>query len=288
MSRLTDALLPSSTAFAQGVNAPILDPRYGGQMGYAPDYTAWVSNQQYIRRNLVCVLVEAPSGMQSLPNPDYWVGTLRALVELHALSIQGLQMGLEVEFAETPVGGGGNMQEDVTDVKMTRSQVSFKFNEKYGLPVFRFFNGWIRYLMQDPETKFALINTINGNAATDMLADRMAATMLFFEPDPTHTKVMKAWLGTNMMPKLTGENTGVRDLTQPGEKVDYDIGFTGIYQVGSGVDAFAQSILNGMNITGANPFSRQAFINSIDADVLAQKQSYGNGISDLTNTQVRV
>ena len=92
--RLSDAILENNKAYAAGRQNPILDLQYGGQMGYAPDYTQWVSNQSYIRRNLFCLLVEAPRGFRFLPDADKYVGVLKSLVELHTLSIDGLQAGL--------------------------------------------------------------------------------------------------------------------------------------------------------------------------------------------------
>lgn len=281
MSRIAQAILPENTAYARGQTNAMVDLRYGGMMGWSPEMSEWVSNQSYIRRNLICLLVEAPEGFQDLPDPDYWVATLRALVELHAIRITGLNATLTAEFAETPVGGAGQMQEDVTDVKETRSTPTFSWNEKYGLPVARFLRGWMTYLMMDPNTKFANINTLPGRNVPDMLSDRTAATMAFIEPDPTHRRVVKSWLCTNMMPKTTGDITGQRDLTAGGEAANYDVEFTCIAQTGAGIDAFCQKLLNGINISGANPYNRNAWLDKIAGDVERQNRGYSNGVSEV-------
>ncbi len=285
-SRIANAILQTGTAYGTGHQAPMVDLQYGGQMGYAPDLSEWVSNQAYIRRNLICLLVEAPKGFALLPNPDQWIATLRALVELHPLSIDGLNAGLEVEVSSNPVGGGGQMQEDFTDVKETQSKVVFKWGEKYGMPVASFLRGWITNLMMDPNTKFANVATLNGTQPTDMLADQYAATMIFIEPDPTHSKVIKSWLVTNMFPQGTGEITGRRDLTTASEQQTYDINFTGIAQYGLGVDAFAQKLLDGIKITGANPYNRAAFVNAITSDILATKKSYSANVTSVATGAV--
>lgn len=287
MSRLTNAILQAGQGYGAGHQAPMLDLQFGGQMGYAPDLTEWVSNQAYVRRNMFALLVEPPKAFSMLPNPDAWVATLRALVELHPMSIEGLNAGLEVEVAETPVGGAGEMQEDFTDVKRTRSQVTFRWNEKYGMPVANFLQGWITQLIMDPNTKFAGIATL-GQKPTDMLADMYSATMLFIEPDPTHTKVVKSWLGTNMWPKTTGAIEGKRDLTAAGETPSYDVGFTGIYQWGLGVDSFAQTMLDSISLTGANPYLRPAFVSAISADVAAAKKGYQDNVQTLGGEALKV
>lgn len=288
MARLTDAILQNNQAFAAGRQNPMIDLSKGGQMGFAPDYTQWVSNQSYIRRNLFCLLVEAPRGFNFLQNGDKYVGVLKSLVELHALSIDGLNAGLEVETSETPVGGGGQVQQHFTNVTEARSNPVFRFDEKYGMPVASFFRSWITHLMMDPHSKVANIGTLSGNKPTDMLADMYSATMLFIEPDPTHTKVVKSWLCTNMFPTGTGEIVGRRDLTQAGEQTTYDITFTALSQFGLGVDQFAQQMLDGINITGANPYLRPAFISQIAADVRAAANGYEQQVEALGSSSLRV
>jgi len=289
MSRLADAILSPNTAFANGHQNPMLDLRYGGQMGYAPDYTQWVSNQSYIRKNLICLLLEAPTGFKNLPNPEYWTATLRSLVELHPLSIDGLQAGLEVEVVDSsPVGGANEMHQDFVNVTRQRSNPVFRWNEKYGMAISTFLRGWIENLMMNPESKVANIATFNGSRPTDMLADTYSATMLFIEPDPSHTKVVKSWLCTNMFPQGTGEVIGRRELTSASEPLNLDIQFTAISQFGLGVDAFAQQMLNSINIVGANPSNRAAFINAISADVGAVAQGYKAGVENLGNTALKV
>lgn len=279
MSRLTDALLVNGGAHSAGKNTPMVDLQFGGMQGFSPVLDQWVSNQAYVRRNLICLLVEAPKGFSMLADPEVWVATLRSLVELHPLSIEGLNATLEVEFGSNPVGGGGQIHEDFTDVKETPSVPVFRWSEKYGMPVASFFRGWITNLMMDPNSKVANVATMGSGELTDLLSDQVAATMIFIEPDPTFTKVQKAWLCTNMMPKSSGEITGRRDLTQAAEPITYDITFTAIAQYGVGVDAFAQTLLTQISLTGANPQNRPAFVQEISADILSNASGYAEGIA---------
>lgn len=289
MSRVADAILQPNFAYAAGHQAPMVDLQFGGEMGYAQDLTEWVSNQAYVRRNLICLLVEAPKAFQLLPNPEYWIATLRALVELHPMSIDGLNAGLEVETIENPFGGGGQMQHDFTNVTEAQSVPVFRWNEKYGMPISSFLRGWITNLLMDPNSKFANIATLGPQfAPSDMLADMYTATMAFIEPDPTHTRVVKSWLVTNMFPKGTGDIVGRRDLTQAGEAQSIDVTFTGIAQFGLGVDYFCQQLLSGINLTGANPHLRPAFVDRIDADILAARKGYEDNVETLGAESLRV
>lgn len=282
MSRVAEALM-FSEAFAKNAPHSMLDVTKGGQMGYAPNLTEWVSNQAYIRRNLICILLEAPRFFDYMPNPEKWVQSLKALVELHPRTIEGFNAGLTVEFDEHPVGGAGEMQQEITDVKRARSEPVFTFVEKYGMPIQTFLYNWITYGMQDPDTKFALAGTLE-NVPDDMLADWFTMSCLFIEPDPTHKYVQKSWVTTNMMPKGTGEIIGKRDLTVASEITTLSIEFTGISQFNMGTNILAQEILNSINLTNANPYLRPAFVDGVSKTVLAATRGYREGIATMAET----
>lgn len=261
--RLTDAILGKDIAYAQGRQNAMIDLRYGGQMGFAPQLNQIISNQPYISRPLIALLIEAPLGFNDLPNPNFWVETLRSLVELRALKITGLSSTMDVTVEDTsPVGGAGEMHQDFTNVTRERSNPQFTWQEAYGLPVKNFLEGWVNNLMMDANSKVANVATLveAGARPNAMLADYYSMTVAFIEPDPTHTKVQKAWLSTNMFPSgRLATVEGSRDLTQAGQSLQYDITFTAITQVGLGVDYYCQQLLDNINTMGANPMSRKAF-----------------------------
>ena len=267
MSRLTDAIV--SGAYSRSIDRPMLDLQYGGQHGWAPNLTEWTSNQAYVTRPLICLMVEPPKMFSVMPDSQKWVASLKALFELHARTIDGMNAGLKVDTDEHPVGGGGEMHQEFVNVTRERSQPKFTFIEKYGRPIQTLLDYWIRYGIADPETKYALLGTMGKPQVKDMLADWFTATCLFLVPDPLHKTVDKAWLTTNMAPLGTGEITAKRDLTSSQEILTLDIEFSGISQVGLGVNQFAQQVLNSINIQNADPFMRPAFVNSIAADVEA-------------------
>jgi hypothetical protein len=286
MARLTEAVL-GQKAFGGNANQPMLDLTYGGQHGWAPNLTEWVSNQAYVRRNLVCVLLEAPRFFTLMPDPAKWVSTLKSLLELHCRSIEGFNAALTVDTDEHPVGGAGEMQQEVINVTRARTEPSFTFVEKYGRPIQTFIQHWIQYALMDPETKYALVGTLE-NKPEDLLADWFSASALFFEPDPTHRKVVQAWVTTNMYPKETGEIIGKRDLTSASEILNLTIPFTGISQYGLGVNLFAQKILDGININNSNPYLRPSHIQGISSDVGAAAEGYKKNAEDLGSSAVKL
>ncbi len=287
MARLTNALL-GQQAFGNGSTQPMLDITYGGQMGWAPDLTQWISNQAYIRKNLICILLEAPRFFGSMPNQNVWVQALKSLVELRALTIEGMNATIEVEVADHPVGGAGEIQQEIVNSTRTRSDPTFTFVESYGLPIQTFLSMWIQYGMMDPDTKYALVGTLATNAPTDLLADWYTMSCLFIEPDPTASYVVKSWVTTNMMPKTTGEIIGKRDLNSASEVLNISVNFTALSQFNLGSNVFAQQILDGINKVNANPYLRPSFIQAISSDVAgATAEGYAQGVTNLGNEALK-
>lgn len=294
--RLTDAILGKDIAYAQGRQNAMLDIRYGGQMGISPQLNQIISNQPYISRPLIPLLIEAPLGFNDLPNPQYWLEALRSLVELRAIKITGLDSTLEVTVEDTaPVGGAGEMHQDFTNVTRARSNPQFSWIEVYGLAIKSFLEGWVSNLMMDANSKIANVSTLlDVNARPNaMLADYYGMSMAFIEPDPTHTHVMRSYLCTNMMPSgRIAQSEAQRDLTAAGQHVQYDVTFTAITQVGAGVDYYCQQLLDNINILGANPLARKAFT-QYDTNngglgegtlVEARLQDVGFGYKDVTES----
>lgn len=297
MARIQNSIIGSDRGWAQGRLAPMIDLRYGGQNGFGPEYSQWVNNMGHVDRNLICLLLEAPVGFNYLPQPAYWIGTLRHLVEVAALTIEGLKGDIEVATEDTSnVGGSSEMHEDFTNVTLTRSTPAFQWHERYGMPVYRFFRGWIYNLIMDPHSKVANIATL-ANVPGDMLADMYSATMAFIEPDPTHQFVVKSWLCTNMFPKGIDGYQGRKDKTQNGQPIKYTVNFTAITQQGDGVDQYCTMLLRNIDIFNANPSTRQAFtvgmdgINSatgINVNVESQNHGMNTGVQSIRNNNLQV
>lgn len=284
MSRFADALTQNTAAsFAPGQSNAILDPKYGGMNGMSMDYAEWVSAQAYHQKNLIAFVIEYPKGFDYLPPADRaaWIQSYKAIIELHPQSITGLNSGLEVDVAENAVGGAGQMFEDFINVTEQRSQPQFEWIEKTGMVFGSFWSTFIRTFMMNPATKFADIMTLASQRPTDQLADLYSGTILFVEPDATMLSPVNAWLCTNFWPRSTSEITGKRDLTQAAETRNVSIQFASLTQQGLGVKTFARQILQSVNVTGANPTNRPAFVQAIDASLVAAPRGYKANVENL-------
>lgn len=288
MGRLQNLMVTEGTAYAKNSQSRMANPLNAGVMGWSPNPTNWVGKTGYVRRNLIPLVLRAPAGFAYMPNPDDWYATTRSVFETHPISVEGLNSTLSVATSETPYGGAGEQFQDPTNVTRERSNASFALPDIYGGVLNKFLESWIKYLIMDPETKTALVNTLGGQVPPDMMADIYTMDMLFIEPDAQQSKVVRAWIMYNMFPLSGGEVVGRRDITTDMENVRYNIQMAGFAQVGTGVDAFAQTVIDGMRIAGANPMHRRTYLEGIDADILRARTGYGNNIEELSNSQIVV
>jgi hypothetical protein len=279
MARLDNTILTGS--FTEGYTAPMIDIRAPGLNGFAPDYTFWLSSQKYVAQNLIVLLMEAPTGFQYMPDPDFWTGGLKSLIETRAKSVNGLHGQIEVDWGETPISGGGQMLQYVTNVTRARSNPEFVWDELAGRPIGTYFEEYIGNLIADPDSKVPNIATLNGAIPSDLLADVSTFTTLFIEPDPLHRSVQKAWLCANMMPKTGGAHDGKRELSNSLDAPELSIEFSAFCTNNLGVRLLAQSILDNINFANANPNTAPAFISGIDADVAAADTGYAVGVETM-------
>jgi len=264
MATIADAILNKEEVYAG--HSPALNLRYGGQNGYfakigrvGPDgknVEEWISNQAYVQRNIIPVVLRAPKFLNYMPEPQKWIDTYKALIELHPLTITGLTSGLTVETDEHAIGGAGEMQEEITDVKRARSTVSTTYKEKAGKAIIKFLDYLIRYGMMDPDTKKPLVANFMENIEDIggmYTADFYTGTVLFIEPDVTQKIVVDAWLTTNFFPKSNGERTGKRDIHSAGEAPELSIEWAGITMNNEAVMNMADTILQNLTVINTLP-----------------------------------
>lgn len=257
-TRLTQAIIPQGRL--ESGAAPVLDLSYGGQNGYLPRigmlgndgkyYGEWISNHAYIKRNVIPIVLQIPGFFNYMPEPLKWKRYYKALMETHALTIDGLASGLTVESDEHAIGGSGEFQEEVTDVKRARSNPSFTFQEKAGRSIQKFFEAYIKYGLMDPDTKDPLVKRyMNINDVGGMYTpDFYTGTMIFIEPDITKQNVIDAWLCTNMFPKSAGDRTGKMDKRSAAELVEHSIEFSAITLNNEQVQMLARAILSRISV----------------------------------------
>jgi hypothetical protein len=285
--RHRDTLLGNGLGYGEYNNSPMVNLAIGGQNAYQSDLRYFHANTDYVRRNLIIKVLQAPRGFQYLDNPDAYYKALKGIVEMHAQTWDGFNRTLTVNSVEAPVSGAGEMQQTPSNVTRQRSDPSMTIREKYGRPVQRFFESWITELIMDPDSKVPGIST-RVNKPTDLLPDIYSMSIIAFEPDPSFTKVNSAWLMTNMYPTTAGDFTGRRDKTADGEELVLSIPWTGMQQVGLAVDRFAQQLLDAMPKTGTSPNLKPSFATGVEADVAKHNVGFTEQVADFNRTYIKL
>ena len=237
--RVTDAVLEKNARYATG--APTINLEYGGQMGFMPrigtigpdgkHYEEWISNQAYIRRNVIPILLTYPKAFDYLPpSPMVWIRTLKAIMERHPIKIDGLKQSLTIETDSHPVGAAGEVQEEYTKISREPSTPSFTWNEKGGQAFIRFWEWYGSYLMMDPDTGIA--NAKNFISLSDYKGlytpDFYTFSMMFIEPDALGKCANRVWMCCNMFPKSFPTVEGSRDIKSAGEMTEINMEFSSL------------------------------------------------------------
>lgn len=274
-------------AFAKGAYSPVVDPRMGQQMGFMPNYRELPSNTPYTRKSMIAILVQHPLFMDYIDGGQICKDTLKVLVEEHPLSIEGINLTITPEFAETAVGGAGQKQRIVQNMTQAESTPSFSYQEKYGKVITRFYTFWQRVGMMNPETKFPeILHMAISDMPEEILENFMSMAMLFIEPDPTHKYVVDCALVSNMMPSSGIPRELVRNLPEGDQALTFSMEFTGVTESTNAVFDFAQEVLNTISLTGVSPNNRPAAFDSIHADVLAASRGYKESIDEAARNAV--
>lgn len=257
----------------------MVDMAKAGSRVFAPDLANLASNSPYVRRNVIAFLIEAPRFFQYHPQADRLVAGLKAFIETHTRTIDGLNQQIQVDSGESPFGGSGERIQVPTNVTRAVSNPTHGAWELQGRAITKFIKWWITYGIGDENTKVPLITTL---PTFDEEAGRIyditfhGATILYVEPDPTMTQVVSAWLCTNMYPTTTPPWEGSKDVGQLGQQVEVNVEFTATTDTSEGTEEFARQMLQRINLAGMNPNDNPVWWENIHADVTKAQ----NGVVD--------
>lgn len=283
-SRFKDSLSPNKVDSLS--DAPRVNLSVSGQNAHMPNISRFHANAAYIRKNLICKVLEMPDGFSHVKDGQVYVRNLKAICEMHALSWEGFNATLTVNSEETVVGASqGNFQQTPSNVVMARTEPVMTLEEKYNLSVAEMFDFWQRQFIMNEHTKFGDIFTNGASMPTDWLPNQYSASMIFFEPDPTFTYALRVWLCVNMYPMGGVEQTAKRSMTDDGERIEYTIPWSALTQVNTvGCFNLANTILKEMRITGTSPTLQPAVMTKVAANVADTKFGYTEAIEEAAAT----
>lgn len=239
-----------------------------GQYGHVPDHRVWAQETPHVSGFVIPRVIRGPRGFQDLAEPERWYAALKTLIERRSRQIEGLDSTVEVTTIETPWGNGNEQFEVDTRVTRARSNVTHNFGPDLdGLPILSFIDGWIFNLIRNPDTQYADVTTFDVPGTLDMSADYKSAMILYFEPDRSMRKVIKAWLRFNVYPKRGITNQGKSDKLSGGEFIEATLETTGITITNAGVVRLAQRFLNRMPLAGSSTLLAPSIVDDVAADL---------------------
>ena len=217
-----------TTDITQGGNWGFL-PRIGG-LDNDKNIHTWMYNQPYHRRDLIAIVLETPKGFDYLPNPTMWHQAVKALFEVHAKTIDGLDSSLTVDSTETESGLSGGKMKSPSNVTRAESNVTLGgIQEAYGIPFEILLDIWIRYFIMDPDNKAPLITTLpNADKITVYDPTYWTCSVVFIEPDVLLRKATHGWLTVNLYPANNPEIVGKKDKTTGRELKELSIEMGGM------------------------------------------------------------
>lgn len=277
VSRFKDTL--TDRAYGATSQSPVINLAVQGQNGYLTDLMYYPSATDYVTKQLIIKVLQAPAGFSLMPNAAAYHAAYKNIIETMMQSWSGFNRTLTNNVTSSQLGNSGEQFETPARTSRARSQVTSTIIEKDRRPVIRFFEEYVRYLIADPDTGHPLLTGIS-DQFTDQLADQYAGTILAFEPDKTFRYVENAFLITNFFPTGDiGENTGSRTMQQDGETKTYNLTWSGFQKVGFGVDKLAQGFLDAMRVTGIDPSNQEAFVKNVDSNISGVQTGYSEQIA---------
>ena len=244
---------------ASYADMPTIDIHKGGQWGLLPRIGGinneaaiheWMSEQAYQKRDVIPIVLQVPRMFDLLPNSKDWKTAVKAMMEIHAKTIDGLNSSLTVDTNEHELGLSGASFKEVADVKREATSVSITVEERLGTPFEILLDTWIRYGLMDPDLKAPLITRIVSadNLPKAWTADWKTMTVLFIEPDSLYRRAVRAWLVSNLFPESNPDITGKKDKNSGRElkEISLELGGFAVPSTNKRVRQLAQSVLTNL------------------------------------------
>jgi len=256
-----DYLKADDTTPANSTDLPTIDIRNGSQWGALPviggvengaNINEWMHEQQYLRNDLIPVVLSVPKGFELLPNSDQWKQAVKSMLEVHAKTIDGLDMSLTVDKVDKDLGLSGAKFSEVANVTRASSTVSITVEERYGNPFEILLDVWIRVLLRDPDLKAPLITRIANaeNLPTVWSPEWTTMSAIFIEPDILLRKPIRSFLVSNMFPNGNPELIGKKDKSagREGKTITIELGGFAIPSTNRRVHKLATEILTNLKL----------------------------------------
>lgn len=278
--------ISQNNALSNSGHTGIVDLRQGGQQGLKRDADFWFHNSLYVKQPIITVMMAAPKGFRWLPDGDKIAAMLKSMVELHAISVTGLNQSYTNEYDEKVVGASNEVMQTHLRTGRERSTPTFSIPELDGKPVTRLLKYWNDYLLSDPESGVPAIAGVQAYidaGSPHLTPEDKAMTCMFIEPTHNRKNVNSVYMCANMMPDNIPDEIS-SEKGAAGESPLMEIPFTSLTTVRN-LDDIAQAYLNSLNKGAYLPDALGRMANEIDPNVAdeAAPGGYRTGVDSAAN-----
>src|SRR5574344_2858757 len=154
-----DALISNNTSvtnFGGPSCGNVGNIQQGGQIGLGPRIMQMDGGTPLPFNAATIVMLQPPTMWDSFPELQ---SALKALFELHARGVDGIDFGYTEEFSDVLVGHDGQSASMPTVTKRTAVSPSFTWDEIYGNLVWNIHKLWLTHI-NHPDTTCSLLSSI--------------------------------------------------------------------------------------------------------------------------------
>lgn len=134
----------------------------------------------------------------------------KSAIELHAKSIDGIDIGYTEEFDDTQIGHDGQSASMPLHTKRNPVNPSVTVDDNYGNLFWNMNYLWLKH-MNHPDTCASLLSALYGDAMEPWVWSTFSSSWIAIQPDPTGlgNRLVEACVLTNVIPTETG-NLGMK------------------------------------------------------------------------------
>lgn len=228
MSVMTNPFLPQGMVFPNSGTTfgNIID---GGQLGFGNNLPNVDAATPLVMRPIVPIVMHAPTMFDYIPG---LANVMKALIETHTKSIDGIDIQYTMDSGTTPAGQDGQERNVPTNAKRAQVNPQFVFPELNGNLVWNAFRTWMR-LIKDPDTQASsLAGIVSGTTSlSPHILSMYTMDILFIQYDTTlrPENIIDGYFITSMWPNDIG-TAGYKKQIGSSEVLERTVAMHGVLQ----------------------------------------------------------
>lgn len=278
---ISNAIITQAGRIAADPGAPIANLNEGAQLGLGPHLPQLDAATPLALHPITPIVVHAPTMFQEIP---YAISTLKALIERHAQTIDGVDVEYTLEAGQSPLGHDGQQINMPTQSRRTQVNPQFTWREGIGNLVWNFHREWIE-MVRHPDTQSSQLAALSpGDDIPPQLLSTFTMDVLFLQYDSTllPANLIDAYFITSMWPQGTGP-AGYRRTPGEVQLPERSITYNGIIQHNRNTVRIGKRVAELLNLHRVDYYNGQPVSEGIPNELA--DQGIQKEIADLVSQQ---